>query len=108
MTTPLVRTHGEIDADTAPRLRRQLLRGLAAHPEAVLDLSDATFTDCTGLRVLGEARTVAARKGGHLVLRSVGTPVARLLRLTGLESLADPPPPSSRPSRPPHAERRTP
>ncbi|MFC8718522.1 STAS domain-containing protein [Kitasatospora sp. NPDC057198] len=96
VTTHLVRAHGEIDADTAPRLRRQLLRGLAAHPEVVLDLSDVTFMDCAGLRVLVEARGLADRKGGRLLLRGVGTPVARLLHLTGLQSLADPSPPRPR------------
>ncbi|MER6298952.1 STAS domain-containing protein [Kitasatospora sp. NPDC001539] len=80
----VVRAYGEIDLDTAPRLRRDLSRALAEHRDVVLDLSGVTFMDCSGLGVLVDARNQADRQGSRLLLRGVGRPVARLLKLTGL------------------------
>ncbi|GAA2276158.1 MULTISPECIES: STAS domain-containing protein [Kitasatospora] len=83
--TPLVvRVGGEIDVATAPRLRQRLAAALEAHREVVLDLSEVTFMDCSGLGVLVQARNQADRCGRRLVLHGVGHPVARLLKLTGL------------------------
>ncbi|MFD8708639.1 STAS domain-containing protein [Kitasatospora sp. NPDC059648] len=83
--TPFVVTaYGEIDLDTAPRLHRELSRALVEHQEVVLDLSQVTFMDCSGLGVLVRARDQADRSGRRLVLRGVGRPVAQLLKLTGL------------------------
>jgi anti-sigma B factor antagonist len=83
--TPFVVTaYGEIDLDTAPRLHRELSRALAEHREVVLDLSEVTFMDCSGLGVLVQARNQADRSGRRLVLRGIGRSVARLLKLTGL------------------------
>ncbi|GLW72680.1 hypothetical protein Kpho02_49790 [Kitasatospora phosalacinea] len=80
-----VRVRGEVDADTAPRTHRELTRALAEHREVVLDLSEVTFMDCAGLRVLLAAGELADRTGARLVLRGAGRPVARLLELTGLD-----------------------
>ncbi|MEE1783810.1 STAS domain-containing protein [Streptomyces sp. SP17BM10] len=79
-----VRARGEIDLDTAPRLLRELERALAEHHVVVLDLSQVTFMDCSGLGALVQARNQADRGGRRLVLRGVSRPVARILRLTGL------------------------
>ncbi|MFF4344380.1 STAS domain-containing protein [Kitasatospora sp. NPDC001540] len=81
----LVRVRGEVDADTAPRTGRELARALAEHREVVLDLSEVTFMDCAGLRVLLAAGEQADRTGARLVLRGAGRPVTRLLELTGLD-----------------------
>ncbi|MFI6847742.1 STAS domain-containing protein [Kitasatospora sp. NBC_00085] len=80
----VVRARGEIDIDTAPRLRRELTAALAANRDVVVDLAEVTFMDCSGLRALVQARNQADRQGKHLVLRGAGRPVARLLGLTGL------------------------
>ncbi|MGW7584716.1 STAS domain-containing protein [Kitasatospora sp. NPDC054768] len=96
MTTPApqftVRVCGEIDLDTAADLRRELSRALVDHRQVVLDLSQVTFMDCSGLNVLLEARNQADRNGGHLALRGISRPVARLLELTGLTTWPAPAP----------------
>ncbi|WP_431676199.1 STAS domain-containing protein [Kitasatospora sp. KL5] len=84
-TTPaIVAARGDIDLATAPRLRRVLARALKTHRDVVLDLSEVTFIDCAGLGALVEARNLAGRRGGRLVLRGAGPCVVRLIRLTGL------------------------
>ncbi|MFJ8856362.1 STAS domain-containing protein [Streptomyces sp. NPDC102437] len=80
----VVRVGGEIDLATALRLRHRLAAALKAHREMVLDLSEVTFKDCSGLGVRVQARNQADRYGGRLLLRGVGGPVARLLKPTGL------------------------
>ncbi|WP_354644759.1 STAS domain-containing protein [Kitasatospora camelliae] len=88
----VVRAHGEIDLDAAPRLRRELTHALDAHREVLLDLSRVTFMDCSGLGALVRARNQTDRTGSRLVLRGVSHPVARLLRLTGLTGRLTPTP----------------
>ncbi|MFJ6384100.1 STAS domain-containing protein [Kitasatospora sp. NPDC092039] len=88
MATPVnpftVRACGEIDLDTGPRLHREVERALARHRQVVLDLSEVTFMDCAGLNAVIRARELAERRGRRLVLRGIGHPVARLLKLTGV------------------------
>lgn len=83
----LVRLVGEIDLDSAPRLRRALRRAAPeATSELVVDLSGVTFMDCSGLGELLDAR---AHLGGGLHLRGVPQRVRDLLRLAGLDGVFD-------------------
>jgi anti-anti-sigma factor len=72
---------GELDVATAPELARALA---GIDGDVTVDLSGATFADPSGLRVL-----LAARAGGCRlrVVRRGGGPVARLLTLTGTDTL---------------------
>lgn len=76
---------GELDAHTAPFLRRRL-RPLAERvPESqlILDLAGVTFLDSTALGVLiGTAKLLRAG-GGGLVLASDDPRLRRLLELAG-------------------------
>lgn len=81
----LVRLVGEIDLDAAPRLRRVLERAAADFSEdLVVDLSDVTFLDCSGLAPLLEAKN---RLKSRLTLRGVPQRVLELLRLTDLQAV---------------------
>jgi anti-anti-sigma factor len=58
-TTVRIAVCGELDIATAPQLREHASRELADHVEIVLlDLSDVTFIDSTGLHALLEAATL--------------------------------------------------
>lgn len=73
---------GEIDIATAPRLRRALERAAPdSSGRVIVDLSEVTFMDCSGLGPLLEAE---ARLGGQLSLRGVPAEVTALLHLAGL------------------------
>ncbi|HZL07086.1 MAG TPA: anti-sigma factor antagonist [Coriobacteriia bacterium] len=81
----LVRLVGEIDLDAAPRLRRVLERAAADSSEdLVVDLSDVTFLDCSGLAPLLEAKN---RLKSRLTLQGVPQRVLALLRLTDLQAV---------------------
>jgi anti-anti-sigma factor len=71
---------GEIDAATAPELRRRLG---AAPVVSVLDMRDVTFLDSSGITALLLADD--ERDGAeHLTVRAPSVQVRRVLELTGL------------------------
>lgn len=81
----LIRVEGESDAFTSIRLREFLRSQLdAGHTELLLDLSDLTFIDSAGLRVLIDADRALRENGGRLVLRAPSRPVLRILDIAGL------------------------
>ncbi|MET8770836.1 STAS domain-containing protein [Streptomyces sp. NPDC004658] len=87
-----VRVLGELDLDSARRLRPGLHEALAASKRGLdLDLGGLGFCDCAGLGVLMELRQLACAQGKTVVIR-VGSPmVDRLLGLLGARELFAPP-----------------
>jgi len=84
-TTHVVSLRGEIDALTAPKLGSRLF-GLADEGKrgVVVDLSEVTFMDSTGLRVLIVAGTLCEEKGHELRIIP-GEDIQRVLEVTGLD-----------------------
>jgi anti-sigma B factor antagonist len=83
--THVVSPHGEVDALTAPRLGRRLL-GLAdeGKTRVIVDLSNVTFMDSTGIGVLlNSLRQLRSRQGG-LVLVCPTERIMRPFQITGL------------------------
>ena len=82
----LVAISGELDAHSVPSLDKlsdELVSDGYVH--FTFDMSQTTFIDSAGLRSLVSLQSTLKEKGGELVLRAPGDPVARLLRITGLE-----------------------
>lgn len=83
-----VRLHGELDMATAPRLERVLTEALDAMPDEVrLDLSELTFLDSSGIRVLVTACYRAKDQNCSLTLHSPQDAVLRTLKLTAVDRL---------------------
>jgi anti-sigma B factor antagonist len=76
---------GEIDAHTAPKLGSRLL-GLAEEGKrgVVIDLSDVTFMDSTGIGVLLHALRHFSLRHGRMVLVCPTERVLRPFQITGL------------------------
>ncbi|GAT71436.1 anti-anti-sigma regulatory factor-like protein [Planomonospora sphaerica] len=83
----IVRAIGELDLAAAPILREQVERIWALPEVAVLimDLSELTFCDSTGLSVLVAALRRSRERGTRFLLAGVGGRLARILALTGLD-----------------------
>lgn len=87
----LLKVNGELDLSTATQLEGPLEEAVAAHDAAVLiDLTDCTFIDSTGIALVVRAWQrvdAAAGNGGEgcLVLCSQNEQVKRVLEVTGLE-----------------------
>jgi anti-sigma B factor antagonist len=78
---------GEVDIDTAPRLRLALAAALQEASQVVVDLGAVTFLDSAGLSTLIATHQRAEATGVSLRLRRVPPMVLRLLALTGMDSL---------------------
>jgi len=84
-TTHVVSPRGEIDAMTAPRLGSRLFALAEEGKRAVVvDLSEVTFMDSTGIGVLLNALSHFTTRHGKLVLVCPTERVMRPFEVTGL------------------------
>ena len=78
---------GEIDIATSPELRRQLER-LTDDEPIVVDVTEMSFIDSSGLGVLVEVLKRRREAGaGPVALRGMQEPVRRVFEITGLTDL---------------------
>jgi anti-sigma B factor antagonist len=81
----VIAVRGEIDIVTAPQLHDVLLSAFGADsPGGVVDLSEVTFLDSTGLSVLVTAQKRCQDNGGALELVIASQNVLRVFEITGL------------------------
>jgi RNA polymerase sigma-B factor len=87
--TATVRVRGELDRDTAERLRTGLREAVAGAggDRLVVDLTGVPLVDAAGVAVLLDAASAAAVAGVRLRLTGAQTYVARTLAVTGLHAL---------------------
>ncbi|MDG4809809.1 STAS domain-containing protein [Micromonospora sp. WMMD1120] len=80
-----LRLAGELDLSTAPELSAAIDRLFdAGETRVLLDLTDLTFCDSTGMAVFVRGDNRASADGGWLRLTGVHGRVERVLRVTGL------------------------
>lgn len=89
----VVELHGEIDVVTFQR-SAPLLDAVAAGPESLLvvDLTQVTFLDCSGLSLLMRAHRRMTAADGRLRLVCTRPLTLRMLNVTGLTSVLAPAP----------------
>lgn len=84
----VVHLGGEIDVYTAPFVREKLDEQIqAGRTDLVVDLSDVTFLDSTGLGVLVGRLKFARTHGGSLRLVGTAERVLRVFAITGLDKV---------------------
>jgi anti-sigma B factor antagonist len=82
----VVQVTGELDLQTAPRLRDELVALVnGGITELVLDFAELDFIDSSGLSVLIMALKRLRERGGELRLRSVPSRACRVLEASGLD-----------------------
>ena len=82
---PVLHVSGEVDLGTEPALRTATDDLLARHSGLiVIDLSEVTFLDSAGLKVLDDMQRTALVAGGRIALVSPQQRILRLLEITGL------------------------
>lgn len=81
----VVNVRGELDASAAPDLETLSERLIADGVRYLeLDLSQASFLDSSGLRVILTIRSRIENARGDLTIGNPSAPVARLFEITGL------------------------
>jgi anti-sigma B factor antagonist len=89
---PRVVAAGEIDVRSAPRLAAVIDRALAADPAPLtVDMSEVSFIDAAGLRVLDSADRQRAAGGSQHRLRVTGATsfVAKVFRVAEMGALLE-------------------
>ncbi|WP_068927922.1 STAS domain-containing protein [Planobispora rosea] len=82
----VIRLSGEIDILTRTALRRRLLSALHYSTNLlVLDLSEVSFCDASGLSALIDVQRRARTQGITLVLTAPSPCMSRILHITGLD-----------------------
>lgn len=94
--TVVVRLEGELDITSSPLLQTVVEQVLAARrvPPCtllVVDMSNVSFADASGISPLLLARATLVRRGGRIELRHCRRSVLRLLRVLGLEAMCSEP-----------------
>jgi len=83
-----IRLSGELDLATADEVQRELERVEATDAQSiVLDLSELTFMDSTGVRLLVTAHARARADSDRLTVLRGGRAVQRILQLSGVDAL---------------------
>jgi anti-anti-sigma factor len=82
----VVRLIGELDISTVPQASPAVAEACERSSRVVVDLSELTFMDSSGVRMLLQAWANQHERGRDLVLRAPTTTVRRLFDLLGLEA----------------------
>jgi anti-sigma B factor antagonist len=81
----VVRLSGDIDMSNVDAAREQLALAVAtARHGVIVDVSDVTYLDSTGIGALVQARSEAHRIGLSFELSGVSARIARVLQILGL------------------------
>lgn len=89
--TLIAELSGEIDHHTARSLREEIDSNLqrSLPGELILDFSGVTFMDSSGIGLVMGRYKLIKSMGGSIVIRNVSDSIARVMRLAGLDRLAD-------------------
>ena len=83
-----MKIRGEIDIYTAQTFKTAVLEEIGSDNKTfLLDLSELTYIDSTGIGMLIEIRNEATEKGSALKLYHPRENVMKLLRLTGVDQI---------------------
>lgn len=84
-----VRLHGRLDIDSSPTLRDRLLAILQGQPPKtiIVDLTEVSYIEASGIATLLEALKVARNRQATLCLKGLQGRMVRLFEVTGLQAV---------------------
>ncbi|MEJ8672211.1 STAS domain-containing protein [Streptomyces sp. MS1.AVA.1] len=85
----VVTVTGEVDQHTGEPLQQALEVTTPPGPRVVVDMSEVSFMDSTGINIFITAHKALAKAGGWLRLAALAEPVQRTIRLVGLHTFID-------------------
>ena len=78
---------GEIDLESSPAARETLLKCFGNTSNVIVDLSDVTYIDSSGVASLVEALQASKKNGSQFSLAAVSEPTRRVLELARLDKV---------------------
>ncbi|WP_404380199.1 STAS domain-containing protein [Caenispirillum salinarum] len=76
---------GDVDLERSPAVRRALLDALRDRRPVIVDLSQVTYIDSSGIASLVEAYQTARKQDSTLVLAAVAPAALRVMQLARLD-----------------------
>jgi anti-sigma B factor antagonist len=84
----IIRARGDVDLATAPELDKAIHAAASTKPRSVmLDLSEVTFLDSSGIRVLVEAQRQLEELGAKFTLDGMSPALTRVFEIAGVIDL---------------------
>jgi anti-sigma B factor antagonist len=78
---------GEIDLESSPAAREVLLKCFGHTGNVIVDLSEVSYIDSSGVASLVEALQAAKKNGSQFALAAVSEPTRRVLELARLDKV---------------------
>ena len=78
---------GEVDLESSPAAREVLLKCLESTSKVIVDLSEVSYVDSSGVASLVEALQAAKKNGSQFALAAVSEPTRRVLELARLDKV---------------------
>lgn len=83
----VVALRGEVDLESSPAAREILLKCLESAGKVIVDLSEVTYIDSSGVASLVEALQAAKKNGSQFSLAATSEPTRRVLELARLDKV---------------------
>ena len=78
---------GEVDLESSPAAREVLLKCLESTSKVIVDLSEVSYIDSSGVASLVEALQAAKKNGSQFSLAAASEPTRRVLELARLDKV---------------------
>ena len=78
---------GEVDLESSPEAREILLKCFGKTSRVLVDLSEVTYIDSSGVASLVEALQASKKSGSRFALAAVSEPTRRVLELARLDKV---------------------
>jgi anti-sigma B factor antagonist len=85
--TRVVAFKGEVDLESSPTARELLLKCFDIPRKVIVDLSEVTYIDSSGVASLVEALQAAKKNGSKFALAASSEPTRRVLELARLDKV---------------------
>jgi anti-sigma B factor antagonist len=85
--TCVVAFKGEVDLESSPAAREILLKCFENTGKVIVDLSEVTYIDSSGVASLVEALQAAKKNGSQFALAASSEPTRRVLELARLDKV---------------------
>ncbi len=83
----VVAFEGDVDLEHSPTARKELLAAVSKNSAVVVDLSQVSYIDSSGVACLVEAFQTARKNGGSFCLAAVSEAALRVLQLARLDKI---------------------
>lgn len=83
----IVQLNGDVDLESSPKARKELLDSVGQGKSLVVDLSGINYIDSSGIASLVEAFQTARARGQFFGLASVSASAQRVLQLARLDKV---------------------